>query len=66
MYLNLIYGQQAIACWQQWQPDLILISMRMPVMNGYDAIQQIKSDDFSKTKIIALTASAMEEERAVI
>jgi ammonium transporter, Amt family len=59
-------GEQAIAFWQQWQPDLILMDIRMPNMNGYEAIQQIKSNSQSKTKIIALTASAMEEERANI
>jgi ammonium transporter, Amt family len=59
-------GEQAIALWQQWQPDLILMDIRMPNMNGYEAIQQIKSEGESQTKIIALTASAMEEERANI
>jgi Amt family ammonium transporter len=59
-------GEQAIALWQQWQPDLILMDIRMPNMNGYEAIKQIKSESQFPTKIIVLTASAMEEERANI
>ena len=35
-------------------------------MNGYEAVRKIKTDRLSKTKIIALTASAMQSEKAVI
>lgn len=60
-------GQEAIAQWQAWQPDLIWMDMRMPVMNGYEATQHIRQLEPSrKTKIIALTASAFEEQRSRI
>jgi signal transduction histidine kinase/CheY-like chemotaxis protein len=60
-------GQQAVALWQSWQPDLILMDMRMPVMDGYEATRQIKSTPQGQTTvIIALTASAFEEDRAAI
>jgi CheY-like chemotaxis protein len=60
-------GQEAVQLWQEWHPDLILMDMRMPVMDGYEATKQIKSQpQGEKTIIIALTASAFEEERVVI
>ena len=59
-------GVQAIALWQEWQPDLIFMDIRMPNVNGYEAVRKIKTDKLSKTKIIALTASAMQSEKAVI
>lgn len=60
-------GQEAIALWQSWQPDLIWMDMRMPVMDGYTATQQIKSTpEGQDTVIIALTASAFEEQRTLI
>ncbi len=59
-------GDRAIALWRQWPPDLILMDIRMPQMNGHEAIQIIKGDTSSNTKIIVLTASASEEERASI
>ena len=60
-------GQEAIDVWQNWQPDLIFMDMRMPVLDGYEATKQIKSQPGGdKTVIIALTASAFEEERVVI
>ncbi len=60
-------GQQAVALWDSWQPHLILMDMRMPVMDGYEATKQIKSHlKGQATVIIALTASAFEEDRTMI
>lgn len=60
-------GEEAIAIWQEWQPHLILMDMRMPVMDGYTATERIKSQpEGQNTIVIALTASAFEEERLVI
>ena len=60
-------GQKAVELWSSWNPDLILMDMRMPVMDGYEATKKIKSLPQGKeTIIIALTASAFEEERVVV
>jgi signal transduction histidine kinase/CheY-like chemotaxis protein len=60
-------GRDAIAIWNEWEPHLIWMDMRMPVMDGYEAIQNIKGTTKGQaTAIIALTASVLEEERAVI
>jgi|GEM_PF-5823486 len=60
-------GQEAIALWQQWQPELIWMDMRMPVMDGYQATRYIRSQpQGATTTIIALTASSLDKERAMI
>ncbi len=69
-------GQEAIAQWLEWQPHLIFMDMRMPVMDGYEATREIKAREIennsqfsiyhAKTIIIALTASAFEEEQQKI
>lgn len=60
-------GSEAIEMWQQWQPHLIWMDMRMPVMNGYEATQKIKSHlQGQATVILALTASTFEEEKSVV
>lgn len=60
-------GQEAIAAWQRYQPHLIWMDMRMPVMDGYEATKQIKARQKGKnTVILALTATAFEEQRAKI
>ncbi|MGH8002225.1 MAG: response regulator [Brasilonema sp.] len=60
-------GQEGVTLWETWEPHLILMDMRMPVMDGYEATKQIKSHlKGQATTIIALTASAFDEERAIV
>lgn len=60
-------GQEALAVWESWQPHLIWMDMRMPVMDGYEATKRIKAYPSSQaTVIVALTASAFEKEQRAI
>ena len=60
-------GREAIAIWDQWEPNLIWMDMRMPVMDGYEATKYIKSTTKGNaTAVIALTASILEEEKAIV
>ncbi|NJP04526.1 MAG: PAS domain S-box protein [Chloroflexaceae bacterium] len=57
-------GQEAVEAWETWQPHVIFMDLRMPVMDGYEAIRRIKSHSRGKqTIIVALTASVFEEDR---
>jgi PAS domain S-box-containing protein len=59
-----VNGKEAIKVWQDWQPHLIWMDMRMPEMDGYTATREIKkTEQGKKTTIIAITASAFEEEK---
>ena len=58
-------GREAIDLWSSWEPHLIWMDMRMPVMDGYEATKYIKKHlKNQKTAIIGITASAFEEERS--
>jgi PAS domain S-box-containing protein len=61
-------GLEAIEIFQQWEPHLIWMDMRMPMMDGYDATKKIRQlANGDKVKIIALTASAfIEQHREII
>ncbi len=62
-----INGQEAVEIWQEWQPHLIWMDIRMPVMDGFEATRQVKALCQEKeTVIIALTASKFETERSRI
>ncbi len=58
-------GQQALTLLDaQPDVDLVLLDMMMPVMDGYEAAQRIRSQErFGNLPIIALTAKAMKEDR---
>ena len=57
-------GAQAIMKSQSDRPDLILMDMSLPVIDGWDATRQIKSDPGTQTiPIIALTAHVMSGDR---
>jgi signal transduction histidine kinase/CheY-like chemotaxis protein len=60
-------GKEAVEIWDEWEPHLIWMDMRMPVMDGYEATKQIKTTIKGQaTTIIALTATSLEEERAIV
>ncbi len=57
-------GVQALEQTRSNQPDLILMDMRLPVMDGWEATQQLKADSATRAiPIIALTAYAMTDDR---
>jgi signal transduction histidine kinase/DNA-binding NarL/FixJ family response regulator len=57
-------GEQAVKAFEEWPPDLVLMDLRMPVMDGREAIRRIRAMARGKDiKIIAVTASLLEENR---
>ena len=42
---------------------ILLLDIRMPKMNGYDVIEHIRKNGYPLPKIVAVTASVLEEDR---
>ncbi len=59
--ISALTGEEGIAIAQSEAPDLILMDLSLPVMNGWEAAQRLKEDHQTRSiPIIALTAHAME------
>jgi CheY-like chemotaxis protein len=62
-------GQEAVAAWTAAAPDLILMDVSMPVMNGLQATQAIRDAETKagnkphRVPVIAVTAHAMTGDR---
>jgi CheY-like chemotaxis protein len=62
-----VNGQEGVEIWEAWDPHLVWMDMRMPVMDGYEATKRIKSTTKGQaTVVVALTASVFEEQRTVV
>ncbi|MGA1791920.1 MAG: ATP-binding protein [bacterium] len=60
-------GKDAISLAKAHKPDIILMDIRMPVMDGCEATKYMKKDnELKKIPVIALTASGMKTDKAKI
>ena len=61
---NLIHawnGQEAVELYKKYHPDMILMDLKMPLMDGYQATREIREDN-TVIPIIAVTAFAFAED----
>jgi len=57
-------GAEALALAREYLPDLMLIDIQMPVMDGLTAAKHLKSDPLTRPiRLIALTSFAMKGDR---
>jgi CheY-like chemotaxis protein len=56
-------GLQAIAVWEEFVPELIWMDINLPQLDGCEATQAIKKRAGGRTVIVALTASAFDDDR---
>ena len=58
-------GKRGIELFKNWLPNIVLMDLRMPEMDGYQATKKIKSLKEGKTtSIIAISANVFEEDRS--
>ena len=58
-------GEQALAAVAKRRPDLILMDIQLPIMDGYEATRRLKADPALRSvPIIAITSYAMGQDEA--
>jgi CheY-like chemotaxis protein len=66
--LEALDGEDALRQAREHSPDLILLDLHMPLLDGFGVIRELRVDPrFQETPVVALTASAMQgdKERAM-
>ena len=66
--IEAVNGQEGVELAERERPDLILMDLSLPVMDGWEATRQLKANDNLRSiPVIALTAHAMkgDEEKAL-
>jgi CheY-like chemotaxis protein len=58
-----VNGSEAVDATLRLEPDLVVMDIQMPVLDGLEAMRQIRSAGFARLPIVALTALAMPGDR---
>jgi CheY-like chemotaxis protein len=57
-------GREAVRCAKELPPDLIILDLHMPVLDGFAALAELRGEDrFAAIPVMLLTASAMQGDR---
>jgi two-component system cell cycle response regulator DivK len=57
-------GERAVELALEHQPDLVLMDIQLPDIDGVEALDRLRADDkFASVPVLALTAQAMEGDR---
>jgi two-component system cell cycle response regulator DivK len=61
-FMEAANGEEALAAVAKRRPDLILMDIQLPIMDGYEATRRIKADPLLRSiPIIAVTSHALSE-----
>ena len=62
--LEAVTGKQAVALTAEHQPDLVLMDIHLPDIDGVEALRLLRADErTASVPVLALTAQAMEGDR---
>ena len=55
-------GRDGVALVEEFAPDMVLLDMQMPIMNGDECLKQIRTHDWGKTVPVMILTNLGEEE----
>jgi two-component system cell cycle response regulator DivK len=61
--LEAITGEDGVRLAAEAHPDLVLMDLQLPGMDGAEALRQLRAGDQPQVPVVAVTAFAMDEDR---
>jgi CheY-like chemotaxis protein len=58
-------GERALEEYRGWRPDIVLLDMNMPVMNGYQTLKTIREEYRDRSTTIIMVTSANEKDDVI-
>ena len=59
-------GEEALALAHSLEPELVILDLMMPRLNGFDVLAKLKADpELARTRILVVTAQPASEEEAL-
>lgn len=55
-------GRDGVSLVEEFGPDMVLLDMQMPIMNGDEALRKIRKEDWGKTVPVMILTNLGEEE----
>ena len=59
-------GEQALKAIAEEQPDLILLDLMMPIMDGFETLQRIRAGEAGDPNVVVIILSALNSEKDII
>jgi len=58
-------GEQVLVAFKEWQPDIVLLDIMMPLMNGFTALQTIRQTLNDKATTVIMVSSVSDKQDIV-
>ncbi len=58
-------GAEAVSIFEKWQPDIILLDLNMPIVNGYQALKTIRASEAGKKTTIIMVTSTSDKDNII-
>jgi DNA-binding response OmpR family regulator len=52
-------GEEALALYRSWRPDIILLDIMLPVVSGYAVLKEIREKEEDKSTVIVISSSLL-------
>lgn len=58
-------GEEALAVYKEWKPDIVLLDFLMPQMNGFEVLKEIRNANKDKSTTVIMVTSVSDKNEVI-